>query len=135
MTLAIVDAEGGQCRRAEPVLTRLLFAEGGEARFPEPRPWLALARCKNLSGDAAGAARAARRAAEGAGNDEESRYARWLSAMAGGWRDPAALEELAAGDDIWGVIAREQQQAASFSAAVDLRRETDWQRAIQVLGP
>lgn len=135
MTLAIVDAEGGQCRRAEPVLERLLFAEGGELRYPEPRPWLALARCKNLSGDASGAARAAKRAAEGASNAEESRYARWLSAMAGGWRDPAALEDLAAGDDIWGVIAREQQQAASFSAAVDLRRETDWQRAIEVLGP
>ncbi|MFM2245665.1 MAG: hypothetical protein RL071_1739 [Pseudomonadota bacterium] len=135
MILAVIDAEGGQCRRAEPVLTRMLFVPQGEARWTDPRPWLALARCKNLSGDAAGAARAAKAAAELSGEGAESRYARWLSTMAGGWRDTAAVEALAAGDDIWATIAKEQQAAASFAAGVDLRRETDWQRTNRLLGP
>ncbi len=135
MLLAIMDAEGGQCRRAAPTLRRLLFVDGAEGRWTEPRPWMALARCLNLAGDTDGAARAARVAAEKTNSEVESRYARWLASMAEGWRDPSAVEALAKGDDIWASIAREQQAAASFESELDRRRETDWQRRNRLLGP
>jgi tetratricopeptide (TPR) repeat protein len=126
--LALMDAEAGACERAGPTLSRLLFSPKGEETWLEPRPWLALSRCLRVTGDLAGAGRAARAAAERTASPEEGRYTTWLSAAASEWKDEALIEELSEGDDIWASMAREQKEAAAFEAELATRRTTTWER-------
>lgn len=128
LELAMMDAEAGDCRRAAPTLERLLFTPKGEEAYLEPRPWLALSRCLRVLGDATGAARAAKAAAERTTSDEEGRYATWLSAAATGWTDDALVAQLSEGEDIWAAMAREQQDAAAFAAELAERRELAWDK-------
>ena len=114
LDLAVMDAEAGRCRQAVPRLRQSLFADDAETNFPEPRPWLALARCLAAQGKGQDAARAAEAAAERTSSPEEARYATWLAAVATGWNDDAQIENLVAGDDIWASMAREQRDAVQL---------------------
>ena len=106
---------------ATGTLRSLLFNPRGEETYSDPRPWLALARCLATTSDSAGATRAAEGAAARAVSDEEARYASWLAGVASGWTDPASLDELAEGDDIWATMAKEQKAATAFQAKLEAR--------------
>ncbi len=122
LELALLDAEGGRCEVARAPLEALLLAPGGEDRFPLPRPWLALARCASARGDREVAAKAAAVAAGKTTSDAEQRYASWMAADAGGWKDPVAVDQLAKGDDVWSRFAQEQKDASAFADELTLMR-------------
>ena len=128
LELAMMDADVGGCDRAGPALRRLLFTPRGEEQYTDPRPWLALSRCLRVQGDAEGAARAAKAAAERTSSDEEERYARWLAAAASDWQDSELVDSLSRGSDIWASMAKEQQDAAAFAAELATRRTITWER-------
>lgn len=128
LAMALMDANAGQCARAAPTLQRLLFNPNGEAQYTDAEPWVALARCLRVAGDLEGAARAAKVAATRGTSDSESRYATWLAATASQWQDDEAMSSLAEGDDIWAIMAKEQQDNAAFQAELEARRDTEWGR-------
>jgi tetratricopeptide (TPR) repeat protein len=125
--LAVLGAEANRCAGAVEVLLPLL----DPARRPtlrDPRPVLALARCGLLTGDRPLAARAGRLAAELTSLDKEARFARWLVATAEGWTDQAEAEALAAGEDFWAVLAREEMDAEAFAGLLADRASLPWSR-------
>ncbi len=126
LRLAMMDAEAGRCARAAPSLQRLLFTPKGEETYTAAEPWVALARCLRVAGDREGAARAAKGAAARSSSDGESRYATWLAAAASDWRDEESVATLVEGDDIWALMAKEQQASEAFELELQARRETEW---------
>ena len=126
LEMAMLDAENGQCKRAVPTLRRLLFSPQAEEGYPDPEPWVALSRCLRVAGDREGAARAAKGAAERTSGDDHARYATWLAASASEWQDAEAVDALKEGDDIWGLMAKEHQEAGAFEQELQARRETLW---------
>lgn len=128
LLMAEVDADAGRCDRAAPTLRRLLFNPKGEDSVTAPEPWIALARCLRIAGDTAGAARAAKAAAERSTGEEETRYATWLAATASEWKDEVAVSTLTEGDDIWALMAAEQQASEAFADELQSRQETEWSK-------
>lgn len=126
LLMAEIDADAGRCDRAAPTLKRLLFTPKGEESVTAPEPWISLARCLRVAGDTTGAARAAKAAAERTAGEEESRYATWLAATASEWKDEVAITTLTEGDDIWSLMAAEQQASEAFAEELQARQETEW---------
>ena len=122
LNLAVMDG-GGRCGGGASIAS-IAVADDAETNFPEPRPWLALARCLAAQGKGQDAARAAEAAAERTSSPEEARYATWLAAVATGWNDDAQIENLVAGDVIWASMAREQRDAVQFEEELEQRRKT-----------
>lgn len=128
LEMAVIDANAGRCDRGAPTLSRLLFTPKGEETVTSAEPWVALARCLRVAGDSQGAARAAKGAVARSTGEGETRYATWLAATASEWEDQAAVTTLTEGDDIWSLMAEEQQANEAFSAELQARRETEWSR-------
>ena len=120
--MARIDAEGGRCDAAIPVLWGALMSAEGRAKFTESRPYFSLARCLAATGDGARAAQAAKAAAGRSDSLEESRYATYLAAMASGWQDGIAREALTEGDDIWAALSKDRAKASKFDAELVRRK-------------
>lgn len=132
LKLALIDANNDECARAVPVLRRLASVEGEPSQMNESRPWLALARCLVASGDSAGAASAARQAAEIAASriarlDEEdaadrAQLARVLPEVARG--------ELGAGAARSGIAVVANERADALRGEVRTLLEAELQYAV-----
>ena len=120
--MARIDAEGGRCAGATPVLWNALMSQEGRGQFTESRPYFALARCLAANGDGARASQAAKAAAGRSDSMEESRYATYLAAVASGWKDGIAREALTEGDDIWAALSADRAKAKEFDAELDRRK-------------